>query len=740
MAGKPPILIVEATPESLSAGILDAFAAHIAVLDAHGIIVTVNRAWRRFAAENGLPESQRHWAGVNYLAVCASVSGHEGGEEARAARAGIEAVLSGVQDRFNLEYPCHSPDQQRWFQMKVSPLPAPHAGVIIAHENITERKRAEDELRLNEMRLNSLLNISQNSFHLEENDLISLALEEAVRLTSSQIGYFHFVNADQESIRLFTWSRDTLKYCDVVYEEHYPLKQAGVWADCARLRRPVIHNDYQNLPDRKGYPEGHSPLVRHMSVPVIEQDQVTLIVGVGNKASDYEESDVRQLQLIVNSVWRIIRRKQAEAELHQALDRYHQLFRDARVVGLLIDPSDGAIVDANRMALDYYGYSHEALTRLKISDINILPREQVILEIQCAKEQQRDYFLSQHRLASGEIRDVEVYSGPMHIQGKLLVHSMIRDITDRKRTETESAVLQRQLLDASRQAGMAEIAVGVLHNVGNVLNSINVAVSVLSDRLRALRTPKLHQALQMLHQLLEPTPDASPPVPDSLPRLLNYLDSLAAYFGDEQQYLLGELRTAREHIEHVKHIVQRQQAYAFHYGTSESILLARLLDDAITITIADRHAIQVQRDYAPLPPILTDKHKLLQIIINLVRNAKDALCVRNPVPLEEPRQLTVRLWRKEQQVQIEVRDNGVGIAPEHLAQVFAFGFTTKVEGHGFGLHASANLATELGGRLTCHSKGSDQGATFTLELPFTLAGSDDELHSLSNPQPTTARH
>ena len=706
--------VSEAQSEPLSAAIFDALTTHLAVLDSAGRIIAVNRAWRHFAAENGLPESRQDWLGINYLAVCEAASADA---DAQAALTGIRAVLAGTKKNFSLEYPCHAPHQPRWFQMRVSPLSAPLAGVLIAHENISERKQTEQQLRLDEARLNALLDLSETAFQLDEKALIDLTLEKAVRLTGSQIGYFHFVNADQKSIRLFTWSRETLKYCDMAYAEHYPLDQAGVWADCARMRRPVVHNDYQNLPNRKGYPAGHAHLLRHLSVPVVDQQRVTLIMGVGNKASDYEESDVRQLQIIANEVWRIIRRKQAEAELRQALERYHHLFMDTRVVGLLIDPENGAIVDANRMALKYYGYRYDEITRLKITDINILPREQIIQEMQRAREQRRDYFLFQHRLASGEIRDVEVYSGPVNLQGQQLLHSIIRDITDRKRIEAERAALQQQLLEMSRQAGMAEIATGVLHNVGNVLNSVNVSVSLLSERLQALRIARMGAAVSALRD--------APAGCDAVPRLLDYLESLAAHFGDEQQQLLDELHALRDHIDHIKWIVNCQQTYASVSGFNQPTVLARLLDDTLDMNIADRHAIDILRDYAPLPPIITDRHKLLQILVNLIRNAKEALIRRSDGSPQ--RQLRVRLEHQDgQPLRIEISDNGVGIAPEHLAQVFAFGFTTKPEGHGFGLHASANLARELGGHLHCQSNGLNQGATFILELPFTPVPSSDE--------------
>ena len=144
---RKPVEIALRESEAFTIGVLDALTAHIAVLDPHGTIVAVNRAWRRFAADSDAPESLVKALGANYLAVCEAAPGGDRGEEAEAARTGIHAVLSGARDRFGLEYPCHSPDRQRWFNINVSPLPAPHAGVVIAHEDITERKQAEERLR-----------------------------------------------------------------------------------------------------------------------------------------------------------------------------------------------------------------------------------------------------------------------------------------------------------------------------------------------------------------------------------------------------------------------------------------------------------------------------------------------------------------------------------------------------------------------------------------------------------------
>ena len=151
-----------------------------------------------------------------------------------------------------------------------------------------------------------------------ERELIDYALEEALRLTGSKLGYFHFLGEDQVNLSLFTWSSKVMQSCKIPADRHYPLSAAGVWADCVRLRRPVVHNDYQRLAERKGYPEGHTHIVRHLSLPVVENDSVVFVSGVGNKEGPYDDSDVMQLQLFMDGVWKIIARKRSEEALKLA--------------------------------------------------------------------------------------------------------------------------------------------------------------------------------------------------------------------------------------------------------------------------------------------------------------------------------------------------------------------------------------------------------------------------------------
>ena len=301
------------------------------------------------------------------------------------------------------------------------------------------------------------------------------------------------------------------------------------------------------------------------------------------------------------------------------------------------------------------------------------------------------------------------------------VLGVTRNITARRRAAAERELLQQQLIDASRLAGMTEVATGVLHNVGNVLNSVNVSVHLMSDTLRASRVANLGKTVQLLRENL---------AADGLNsnergrHLLDYLTALADHLRDEQQQLYAEAQTVADKIEHIKRIVSRQQAYTVGSGINEPVVLPQLLDDALAMHIADHHAIAVLREYQPLPPQVLDKHKLLQIVANLVRNAKDALKEQEG----GDRRLITRLHRSDRRFQIEIADNGVGIAAEHLSRVFEFGFTTKPDGHGFGLHISANLARELGGHLSCHSDSLGQGTVFTLDLPcrpLNIAGERD---------------
>jgi signal transduction histidine kinase len=194
---------------------------------------------------------------------------------------------------------------------------------------------------------------------------------------------------------------------------------------------------------------------------------------------------------------------------------------------------------------------------------------------------------------------------------------------------------------------------------------------------------------------------------------------VADHLAAEHQEILEELKSLSGNIDHIKEIVAMQQSYARVLGVVESLPVAELVEDALRLNSGamERHQVKVIREYSEVPPILVDKHKVLQILVNLIRNAKYALDDRG----HSDKQMILRIGLNgNQMVKVSVIDNGIGIPAEYLTRIFEHGFTTRKEGHGFGLHNGALTAKELGGALIARSDGPGKGAMFTLELPCRL--------------------
>jgi len=291
-----------------------------------------------------------------------------------------------------------------------------------------------------------------------------------------------------------------------------------------------------------------------------------------------------------------------------------------------------------------------------------------------------------------------------------------REVSERLRAEKELESAHQKLMDAARRAGMAEIATGVLHNVGNVLNSINVSATLVSDRMRQSKVADLVRATKLIEQHAQDLGAfmTTDPKGKQLPA---FLSLLSTHLSDERADVVNELEQMTTKVSHVKAIISTQQTYAGVSGVIEAVDLATTLDDAMKLNIAsfERHKIAIIREYEPMPVIELDKQKVLQILVNLIKNAKEAF---QDCPLEN-RKLIVRTNRSDEDtLQIQIIDNGMGIPAEDLTRVFSHGFTTKAAGHGFGLHSCANAANELGGSLVALSDGPGKGATFILQLPF----------------------
>jgi PAS domain S-box-containing protein len=372
-------------------------------------------------------------------------------------------------------------------------------------------------------------------------------------------------------------------------------------------------------------------------------------------------------------------RMESEASLAA---RYKDLFENANDVIYTHDMA-GRLLTINRAGEAMTGYSREELLQMTIFDLALPVRRESVsawLQRLASGEATRPTFESELLSKSGRILPFEVSIRPImdgeHITA---VEGVARDITERKRSEAELAAAHQRLVETSRRAGMAEVAAGVLHNVGNVLSSVTASVAHLTDRLRA------------------PGQAADPSVS-------------------------RDLESLGHSVEHIKEIVAMQQGYARLSGIQEEVPAETLIEDALRINreALERHGIMVVREYSPSPPLLIEKHKVLQILVNLLGNAKYACDDRRGE--EPPPRIVVRIDtpkgdRAGNRVRIVVADNGSGISHQNLSRIFDNGFTTRKDGHGIGLYSASLTARELGGALFVHSDGVGRGARFTLDLP-----------------------
>ncbi|CAH0180598.1 ATP-binding protein [Pseudomonas brassicacearum] len=296
----------------------------------------------------------------------------------------------------------------------------------------------------------------------------------------------------------------------------------------------------------------------------------------------------------------------------------------------------------------------------------------------------------------------------------LLVSLLARMSWQLAQSRLRAAEAQTQLAAAARQAGMAEIATNVLHNVGNVLNSVNISADLVTRKLRTSKALGLGKAVQMMNEHAENLGDFISH--DEKGKLLpGYLNQLVDALAIEQQSMTEELGQLTKSVDHIKEIVAAQQSYAGTSSIAETVQIKDLIEDALRMNagIIAARRITVVRNFAETPLLLLDKHRVLLILVNLIKNASRAMDDRPELAHQIILQSELA---QENALVIKVIDNGEGIAPENLTRIFAHGFTTRKDGHGFGLHSCVLAAMEMGGSLEAHSEGPGTGATFTLKL------------------------
>ena len=388
----------------------------------------------------------------------------------------------------------------------------------------------------------------------------------------------------------------------------------------------------------------------------------------------------------------VAERKQAERSLAASQTQLLGIV-EASPAGMVMVDSDGSIVLINKATEELFGYARNELLG---QPIEILVPERHRPQ----HPQRRDQFFQQasarpmgaginvngqHK--SGAEIPVDIALSPVNTDGAFFVLSTIIDLREQKRAE-------QKLLEMSRQAGMAEVATGVLHNVGNILNSVNVSATVIRDRLIKSPLASLERVSELIGQHESSFVDF---VRDDSrgSRIPAFIQTVTAALQSERTDVNGEVDDLVKNVNHIKQIISTQQSMAKHSGLEQEISVTELVEDSISAikSSLSKYSICIdQQIEETAPPIVVDKHRVLQILVNLIKNGKDSILeFGSECPLIE-----VAVTSNNGIVEFAVTDNGGGIAEDKLERIFQHGFTTKETGHGFGLHCSANAATGNG--------------------------------------------
>ncbi len=387
--------------------------------------------------------------------------------------------------------------------------------------------------------------------------------------------------------------------------------------------------------------------------------------------------------------------------------------------GILTLSESGSVETANLASVQLLGVTLSGLLNRKLGDtVPALAQHPLILNLSSMAPGSIGNQTGEANLPSEDDGDrfVEIVISKLCVGSRNRYAMVIRDVTQRKIAEKTIAEANRRVIDAAHQAGKAEIATCVIHNVGNVLTNVNVLATAASNRVRHSKLSGLSKAADLIrgHQ----SDLANYLTNDDRGRKIPaYILELSGNLERESTDLLSNLTDLIENLDHANKIVSAQQDFAGFQAGYEWISLRELMEQALAITIAglERHSIEIATEVAELPPAYVDRQKLVQVLVNLLKNAKEAF---NDRPLHD-RRIVLRVQSiNDDRFVIDIIDNGVGIDSSIMSKIFSSGFTTKPDGHGIGLHYSSLAVKQMGGELTCQSHGFGQGTTFTLDMPM----------------------
>lgn len=587
--------------------------------------------------------------------------------------------------------------------------------------DVTERRLTELKLSQQVRRSAVLLELPQKAAELSEKAFMQYVLACAEMLTQSVIGFMHFVNDDEETIELAAWSNSTLKnYCSAAFDNHYPISEAGIWADAARKKQPVVINDYASAPDKHGLPPGHSKLVRLLSIPVLEEGAVRMMTGVGNKATNYTDFDVETVQLLGSDTWRIVRRQRSEKALQLAT----QVVNASPVICYRCHVSDGWPLVFISDNVRQWGYTPEQLIAGKPAVTELIHPDD-IARIQ--QETNRNVsngvlrFALEYRLVTAEGQAIWVLGRTtvrLDAEGKPeFFDGVLTDITERKNQQSlmeETLSQQRklnkrleeannQLMQSEKMASIGQLAAGVAHELNNPIGFVHSNLGTLDGYVHDL------MAINAAYEAMLCIPGEPDPHEDEIRRLKEqhdfaFLKNDIFNLLDESKDGLGRVRKIVQDLKNFSRVGEQEwQEADLHQG----------IDSTLNIVWNElKYKAKVVKEYGDIPHVFCLISQLNQVFMNLLVNAGHAI--------ETQGTITIRTRRQgEDSVCVEISDTGKGIAPEHINRIFEPFFTTKPvgKGTGLGLSLSYGIIKRHSGRIEVESIAG-QGTTFRLLLPI----------------------
>ncbi len=546
--------------------------------------------------------------------------------------------------------------------------------VLGSHVDITERKREE---QLTKLRLMLIEFAAEHTL----DQLLTKALDEIGALVESPIGFYHFVEEDQETLCLQQWSTSTLeRFCKAQGQGmHYPVHQAGVWVECVHTRKPVIHNDYASLPNKKGLPAGHAEVIRELLVPVMREDRVVAILGVGNKPGDYSQRDAEMVSYLADVTWEIVKRKRTEEALRESEARHRMILQTA-MDGFWMADERGRPLTVNDAYCRMSGYSREELLAMRISDLEVIQEgEDLAAHLRKVVEQGQDRFETRHRGKDGTVFDVEISVQYLPAEESRFM-AFIRDITRRNLAEAEKERLRGQLIQAQKMESVGRLAGGVAHDFNNMLGVI----------------------LGHAELAIEQTKPGEP--------------------------LFSDLREIQKAAQRSADLTRQLLAFARKQTISPQVLdLNQAVEGMLKML---RRLIGEDIDLSWLPgghlwKVYMDPSQVDQVVANLCVNARDAVGKFGKITIETENMDVDEGYCAHrpglapgEYVVLSVSDNGCGMDRETLSQLFEPFFTTKRLGKGTGL----GLATVYGivkqneGHINVYSEPG-KGTSFRVYFP-----------------------